>query len=312
MRAVFMGTPDFAVPVLRSLLSGSCRLVGVYTPPDKPAKRGLDKSMSAVKRHAVAEGLPLFQPPSLRTPEAQRELEDLNPDLIVVAAYGKILPVPVLSLPRFGCLNIHPSLLPRHRGPSPVITAILQGDLVTGVSLILLDEGMDTGPILAQHETKIEAEETAPRLTSRLFQMGADLLSEVLSPWTAGEIHPRPQQADLATLTRKIEKADGEVVWQMEADDIGRRIRAFDPWPGVFTFWKGRLLKIVEGHPATSQGTGEPGQVVAIPGSPPGVGVVTGSGVIVLRQVQLEGRRAVTAEEFLRGYPDFLEARLPS
>ena len=312
MRVVVMGTPEYAVSVLRGMISSGIRPVGVYTQPDKPAGRGLEGTMSSVKRCALKEGLAVFQPSSLVDHEAQRTLEVLKPDVIVVAAYGKILPPGILRLPQHGCLNVHPSLLPRHRGPSPVVTAILQGDTGTGVSVMLLDEGVDSGPVVAQKKTGIGPDETADALTRRLFHIGGDLLAEVLVPWCKGEVEAVPQDSSQASTTRKIKKSDGEVDWGAAAAELARRIRAFDPWPGVFTYWKGRLLKIVEARVVHTETLERPGTVISIPDRPQGVGVVTGAGVLELIRLQLEGKRAVGAEEFVRGQRDFLGARLPS
>ena len=189
MRLVFMGTPVFVVPVLEALVQDSnIEITGVYTPPDRRQGRGRSSQMTPVKAYALEQGLPVFQPASLRREEVQQEMASLRPEVIVVAAYGKILPSAVLNLPSSGCLNLHPSRLPKYRGPSPVITTILEGDETTGVTLMLLDEGMDTGPIIAQREQAVGPEDTAETLTAALFQLGATLLSEQLAPWMAGEL----------------------------------------------------------------------------------------------------------------------------
>ncbi|MFH1141610.1 MAG: methionyl-tRNA formyltransferase [Chloroflexota bacterium] len=314
MRAVFMGTPDFALPVLESLLSGGCQVAGVYTRPDQPAGRGRRPAPPPVKTYALSRGLPVFQPRSLRREEAVQELASLQPEVIVVAAYGRILPSEALAVPPLGVLNIHPSLLPKYRGPSPVITALLEGESVTGVTVMLMDEGMDTGSILAQRQTAILPHETAGELTHRLFRLGAELLLEVLPEWTAGAMTPVPQDEAMATITRLYTKEDGDMDWSLPAVALERRLCAFQPWPGCYTRWEGKLLRILEGAatdgevPATP-----PGQVVALPmGSASPVAVATGKGILGLRQVQLEGRKAQAVEEFLRGYPRFVGAKLPS
>ena len=204
MRLVFMGTPTFAVPVLAGLTGlDGWEVAGVYTPPDRPAGRGRRAQASPVKEFALEHGIPVHQPASLRSAEAQSELAALAPDAIIVAAYGKLLPPPVLEVAPLGCLNIHPSLLPRHRGPSPVATAILEGDLVTGVTLMLLDQGMDTGPLIAQTEYRLNGNETADELTETLFGVGGKLLMESLPRWQSGELQAVPQDDSLATVTRK-------------------------------------------------------------------------------------------------------------
>ena len=315
MRVVFMGTPDFALPVLDSLLSGGHQVVGVYTRPDRPAGRGRHLTPPPVKTYAQEHGLALFQPASLRDPGAVQELLSLGPEVIIVAAYGRILPPEVLEVPPKGVLNLHPSLLPKYRGPSPVAAALLEGDSVTGVTVMLIDQGMDTGDILAQRQTPIAPQETAGQLTDRLFHLGAELLAEVLPPWMDGKITPIPQQDEQATTTRRYTKEDGEMDWSLPAVVLERRLRAFQPWPGCYTHWNGKLLKVLDGvvvSDGDSQG-GPPGRVLALPagnGSP--VAVVTGHGLLGLVKVQREGRRPQAIEEMVRGYPAFLGTRLPS
>ncbi|MEK7778308.1 MAG: methionyl-tRNA formyltransferase, partial [Chloroflexota bacterium] len=263
MRAVFMGTPDFALPVLESLLSGGCQVVGVYTRPDQPAGRGRQPAPPPVKTYALGRGLPVFQPRSLRREEAVLELASLQPDVIVVAAYGRILPPEALAVPPLGVLNIHPSLLPKYRGPSPVITALLDGESVTGVTVMLMDEGMDTGKILAQRQAAILPHETAGELTDRLFRQGAELLLEVLPKWAAGELKPVPQEEAMATITRLYTKEDGDMDWSLPAAVLERRLRAFHPWPSCYTRWEGKLLRILDGAAADGGVTATPlGQVV--------------------------------------------------
>ena len=203
MRLVFMGTPAFVVPVLDALVQdSSIEITGVYTPPDGRQGRGRSSQMPPVKAYALEHGLPVFQPASLRREEVQQEMASLRPDVIVVAAYGKFLPSAVLNIPPSGCLNLHPSRLPKHRGPSPVVTTILEGDEMTGVTLMLLDAGMDTGPIIAQRGHAVGPQDTAETLTTALFQSGASLLSEQLAPWVAGELTSQSQDDSLATVTR--------------------------------------------------------------------------------------------------------------
>ena len=312
MRVVFMGSPEFAVPVVRRLLDAGNQVVGVYTQPDRPEGRGLHQGMPPVKRFAQERDLAVFQPASLRSPGAQEELASLQPDVIVVAAYGKLLPLPVLALPGCGCLNIHPSLLPRHRGPSPVVTSILEGDTSTGVTVMLLDEGMDTGPVLARRPAEISAGDTATTLTRRLFDMGGELLVEVLPSWCRGELEAMSQDEAGATVTRKIQKSDGELAWQRPAVQLERCVRAFDPWPGAFTYWNGRLLKVAESTASSWSGEQEPGMVVPLTTQRGAVGVVSGVGVLELARLQLEGRRSLPASDFVRGHRDFMGSKLPS
>lgn len=228
----------------------------------------------------------------------------MNPDVIVVAAYGLFLPSVVLEAPQHGCLNIHPSLLPRHRGPSPVISTILNGDETGGVTIMLLDEGMDTGPVLAQKSTPIGSDETADTLTHRLFRIGADLLVDTLDKWVLGEITPSAQNDDQATITRLLKREDGRLDWTAPAASIERRIRAFTPWPGTSTSWNGRTLKVVHGRVADVTGDSEPGTVSAP--SADRIVVATGSGALELLEVQLEGRARSRAADFARGQRDFV------
>ena len=310
MKIVFMGSPHPAVHVLEALVLSEHRVVGVYTQPDKASGRGLKLEPPPVKERALALGLLVFQPNSLRPKDVQEHLASLEPDVIVVAAYGKFLPPQLLTLPPLGCLNLHPSLLPRHRGPSPVAFSLLEGDTVTGITIILLDEGMDTGPILAQKEVSIDGEDTAESLTERLFQVGAALLLETLPRWVAQGITPQSQDQSLATVTRKLSREDGRIDWQLPAEEIWRMGRAYHPWPGIYTFWKGKLLKIRESAPDGYSGLESPGTVVA--DNARELGVVTGDGALRIRRLQMEGRKATTGGEFLKGYPDFVGSRLSS
>jgi len=254
----------------------------------------------------------VFQPPSLRPHEAQAQLAALEPDLIVVAAYGKILPPQVLAIPPKGCLNLHPSLLPKYRGPSPVVAAILDGLEVTGVSIMLLDQGMDTGPILAQRPCPIAPQDTAESLTYRLFQLGAELLKETLPGWLKGEVQPVPQDHSQATYTRRIEKEDGQADWSHPAVVLERRLRAFTPWPGLYTRWKGKLLKVLAAVPLPQPAQAPPGTVVPLDNQDTPCGVTTGDGILGLRRLQLEGGKAQDARQFIIGYRDFIGSRLPS
>ena len=314
MKIVFMGSPAYAIPVLEALLAVSAEVAGVYSQPDRPAGRGRVPQEPALKAFARERGIEVFQPETLRKEPVQAGLASLEPDVIVVAAYGKILPPEVLAIPKHGCVNVHPSLLPRHRGPSPVATAILDGDEVTGATVMLLDEGMDTGPTLAVREVSIGAADTTGDLTPALFQLGGDLLVDVLPRWIEGAVAPRAQDSSRATSTKKIQKVDGEARWELSAGELHRMLRAYTPWPGLFTRWKGKLLQVLEAVPvelADARGAGEPGEVLAMDGGA-GVGIVTGSGVLRLERLQLEGRRPASAAEFVRGYANFQGARLPS
>ena len=313
MRLVFMGTPDFVVPVLEALATApNVEVVGVFTPPDRPKGRGRPTEMSPVKGYALSKGLPVYQPATLRSVQVQNELAGLGPDVVVVAAYGKLLPPQVLRTPLHGCLNLHPSLLPRYRGATPVAAAILDAEAVTGMTLMLLDEGMDTGPIVGQLEYPLSGAETAEALTASLFQLGAGLLLDSLDPWVAGQLTAQPQDESRATTTGKLERTDGLADWALPAAALERRCRAYTPWPGLFTHWEGKVLKLLDVVPLPQEAApmAKPGQVAALSAEEPLMGVGTGAGILGLRRVQLEGRRAATIEEFLRGYTGFVGSRL--
>jgi methionyl-tRNA formyltransferase len=303
VRVVFMGTPRFVVPALEAL-DGYHEVVGVVTQPDKRAGRGRKVMPSPVKEAALARGLPVFQPESLRTSDALECLAGWQPEVIVVFAYGELVPRPVLELPPHGCLNIHPSLLPRHRGAAPVAAAILSGDPVTGVTIMRMDEGLDTGPILAQEEYPIAVDDTTGSLTAKLAALGAQFLIETLARWLRGEVEARPQDDALATYCSHLKKEDGLLDWNQTAEHLDRQVRAYEPWPGAYTTWQGRRLKVLRARPlADWAGEGAPGQVVALPN---GLGVVTGEGLLALKQVQLAGKKPMASEVFGRGQRDLI------
>ena len=312
LRVIFMGTPAFAVPTLVSLLDAGCEIVGVYTQPDRRSGRGRRLTLPPVKQAAIERGLPVFQPASLRRDaDARQQLVSLKPDLILVAAYGLFLPADTLDVPPLGALNIHPSLLPKHRGPSPVATAILEGDTTTGATLMQLDEGMDSGPIIAQQETTIGVNETAEDLTVRLFEMGARLLADALPKLRAGEVAPVPQSEADATITRLFRREDGEIDWARPAHHIARQIRAYHPWPGTFTHWNGKQLKVHQASPLNNDEDFATGTVLEIDqGIGQGIGVATGDGILLLQRVQPEGRQAMDIGDFTRGYRGFVGSRL--
>jgi len=306
-----MGTPEFAVKPLQQLILNRYEVAAVYTQPDKPAGRGRSLIASPVKKAALAGRLPVVQSVSLKDAGVVAQLAAFHPDVIVVAAFGQILPQSVLDITRYGCINIHPSLLPKFRGASPVAAAILAGDEVTGVTIMLMDSGLDTGPILAQKQVSISPQDTTGSLTDRLSQVAAQLLPDVLLRWTKGEITPQPQNDAEATYSAPITKEAGEIDWHLPAVDIGRRVRAFQPWPGCYTRWKGRRLEIIEAVPLTGEGSPGVGQVVALNREGAAFGVKTGEGILGVLQMQLEGRRAMSAAEFLRGQRQLIGAVLP-
>ena len=313
MRVIYMGTPAYAVTPLARLVESGHSVVGVVTQPDRPAGRGRGVLPPPVKVFAESHGLRVLQPGTLRDSTAQEEIRALDAEAIIISAYGLILPRDVVQAPPLGCVNIHPSLLPRHRGPSPVAFTILEGDETAGVSLMLLDRGTDSGPIIAQEQRPLLPQDTTATLTEELFRRGAELLVRVLPAYGSGELTPTPQDNSLATYARKLTKEDGAIRWELPAVELWRQVRAYTPWPGSYTSWRGGLLKVVEAVPLPAPGGAPPGTSLRLPhGAPAPVGVATGQGVLGLVRVQPEGRRAMDAAEFLQGHADFPGSTLPS
>ena len=312
MRVVFMGTPEFAVDSLELLVTNRYELVAVYTQPDGVAGRGLSQILSPVKRVALSYNLPLRQPDKLRDGGVIAELAGLRPDVIVVAAYAQKLPKAVLDIPALGCVNIHPSLLPKHRGVSPVPAAILSGDSFTGVSVMLMDEGWDTGPVLSRAQIPVSVRDTTGSLMDKLSRIGAQLLLDVLPRLAGSTLVPQSQDKALADYSGLIRKEDGEIDWCLPAVDIWRRVRAYRPWPECYTLWRGKQFKILEAIPLDRQATDTVGQVVALDRKNTAFGVSTGEGMLGVLRVQLEGKRAMSAPEFLRGQRDWAGMVLPS
>jgi len=249
MKAVFMGSPAFALPALQSLMSNQYDIIAVYTQPDKKTGRGQQLMPCSVKQFAVSHGLRVVQPETFRNAEAVSALEELQPDIIIVAAYGQILPDSVLRIPEYNCINIHPSLLPKYRGPSPVAAAILNDDVTTGVTIMLIEKRVDSGPILSQKEIPANGDDTTESLSEKLAKLGAELLIETIPSWIAGKIQPRIQDETRASYTRMEAKEDGRLDWNLPAVQLWRRVRACYPWPGCFTDWNGVRLKIIKAVP---------------------------------------------------------------
>jgi methionyl-tRNA formyltransferase len=302
LRIVFAGTPEFSVPALQALHDAGHAIVAVYTQPDRPAGRGRALAASAVKQRALALGLTVEQPPTLRTPEAQVRLASFAPDLMVVVAYGLILPQAVLDVPRLGCLNIHGSLLPRWRGAAPIQRAVLAGDERTGVSIMLMDAGLDTGPELLRRELTIGAHETAGELHDRLAPLGAQAIVDAVRGWADGALVARPQPADGATYAAKISKDEARVDWSQSAVAIDRQVRAFNPWPVAETKLGDEQVRIWEVRPAGENATASaPGTVVhARDGR---LLVATGDGVLEVLTLQFPGRKPLKAREVLNSRP---------
>ncbi len=315
LRLIYMGTPQFAVPALEALIASAApgrilkdgyKIVSVITRVDKPVGRGQGIVYAPVKQTALAHNIPVWQPGSLKRPENSAALAEYQADLYIVAAFGQILSQAVLDLPRYGTLNIHASLLPKYRGVSPITEAILQGDTEAGVTIMQIDAGVDTGPMLLKRSIPLTGDETTGSLTAKLGELGAQALVEVLPRWVAGEITPEPQDELRASHTHMLRKEDGEISWEQPAAVLARKVRAYTPWPGAYSHWRGKLVKIVVAEAVPL----EPGEPV-----PTGtvmlheaaghktLAIVTGQGLLAVKQLQLEGKRAMSAEEFLRGYP---------
>jgi methionyl-tRNA formyltransferase len=314
MRIVFMGSPLLAVPSLRALVEAGHEVRLVVTQVARPAGRGRRELQPPVAMAAAELGIAITQPERVRAPESLERIGREAPDAIVVAAYGQILPPALLAIPRLGCINVHPSLLPRHRGTSPISAAILAGDPVTGVSIMLMEAGMDTGPVLSQTTTAIADTDDQVTLTARLAELGAGLLVETLARWAIGDVKPQPQDAAVATVTRRTTPADGLLNWNEPAIALWRRVRAYAEWPQAFTAWEGKRLRILAADHDSAL-SAEPGRVLAVGArvrSPAAAAIGTREGVLLPRIVGLEGRKALSVDTFLRGYPRLIGARLGS
>lgn len=307
MHIVFMGSPAFAVPSLRSLMSNKYDISAVFTQPDKKTGRGQQVMACPVKQYAVAQGLKVIQPESFKDDGEVEKLRALDPDLIVVAAYGQILPDSVLEIPKYNCINVHPSLLPKYRGPSPIAAGILNGDAMTGVTIMLVEKKVDSGPILDQKEMEVGVDDTTDTLTMKLANLGAEMLVEIIPDWVSGRIQPVIQDESQATYTRMENKEDGKLHWSMSAIEIGRMVRAYHPWPGCFTNWNNARLKIIRAIPLQDTSGGNVGEVIFLPrGGPARVAVRTVNGLLGLITVQLEGKKEMPAADFVAGHHDFV------
>ena len=297
LRIAFAGTPQFALPALQALLKSRHQVVGVLTQPDRPAGRGQQMRASPVKLLALDAQLPLAQPPTLKTPESRAELTQWAADVLVVVAYGLILPPPVLALPRLGCVNIHGSLLPRWRGAAPIQRAILAGDAETGVTIMQLDAGLDTGPMLLERVRPIGSQDTAGDLHDALAELGAAALLEALDGLAAGALKPRAQPAEGVSYAPKIEKSESPLDWSVSAIHLDRKIRAFNPWPVAETRFAGESLRVLRARIAEPVGAHDaPGTLLGI--AEDGLRVACGEGVLAVRELQRAGKRPVSARDF--------------
>jgi methionyl-tRNA formyltransferase len=321
LKIVFMGTPEFGAIILEGLCKTDFKPILVVTAPDKPVGRKQILTPSPVKVIAQKYNIPVTQPEKIL--DLKSEILNLKSDLIVVAAYGQIIPKEILEIPKHGCLNIHPSLLPKYRGPSPIQAAILNGDKETGVTIILMDEKMDHGPILVQRKLKIEEDESALTLHDKLANLGANLLIETISKWQKGLLKPKPQDESKAIYTKILTREDRRIIWKKTAQELEREVRAFSGWPGSFTFWESRggkmiRIKIIKARVSKSMGgVSYPiGKTLVVPqneiavqcGAQPAVtvGFLRGGDFLVIEKLQMEGGKEMASEEFLRGHPDFI------
>lgn len=301
MRIIFMGTPDFSVPTLEALVASEHEVVGVVTQPDKPKGRGKEIHMSPVKECALQHNIPVYQPVRARDEAFVDEMRALNPDVMVVIAFGQILPKSLLELPKYGCVNIHASLLPKYRGAAPIQWAVINGDEETGITTMMMDVEMDTGDILEKTVVKLDPEETGGSLFDRLSLLGGDLILSTLSKLEKGEITPVPQDHEKATYVKKISKSMGDIDWTMDAVSIERLVRGLNPWPSAFTRWNGKMLKIWEAKVLPDPDVKLPcGSVISA--SDEGLKIQTGAGVLCVTSLQLEGKKRMDTAAFLRGY----------
>jgi methionyl-tRNA formyltransferase len=299
MKIVFAGTPEFAVPPLEALLAGPHEIAAVYAQPDRPAGRGRKLAAGPVKDLALSHSIPVFQPTSLKDPEEQERLRLLAPDLLVVVAYGLILPKAVLDIPRIGCINIHGSLLPRWRGAAPIQRAVQAGDPETGVTIMFLEPKMDAGPMLLKKSCPIDRHDTAGELYARLSRMGAEALSEILPSLEAGTVRPEIQDEALVTYASKLEKDEASLDWSRPAAELERQVMAFNPWPVAETIYRGEILRVWRAEALPGEAGEAPGTVL------PGAGtfdVATGRGVLRLTEIQLPGGKRLQARDFLNAH----------
>jgi len=300
MRIVFMGTPEFAVPSLEALLRSDDHVVGVVSQPDRPKGRGQQLVAPPVKLVAEGAGIPVLQPLKIRTSEFLQALSSWQPDLIAVAAYGRILHTPILSLPSKGCVNVHGSLLPKYRGAAPIQWAVINGETETGITTMLMDEGMDTGPMLLQERLEIMPDDTAGTLAPRLAELGGRLLVETIAHLKAGTLTPKRQDDTQATLAPLLKKEDGLINWTMSAESLANRVRGLSPWPGAYTFFGEERWNVWRVVPSKSAGTDKPGTIVAV--DKQSILVATGEGLLDLQEIQTANSKRMPVSQFLTGH----------
>ncbi len=305
MRVVFMGTPEFAVPTLEHLVRSDCSVVGVVCQPDRPSGRGKKILSGPVKSFALAHHLPIVQPEKMKAPALLETLQSWNPDVIVVAAFGRILPQVILDLPPKGCLNVHGSLLPKYRGAAPIQWAVIQGESETGVTIMVMDAGLDTGPILEQVVMPISIEETAGDVAARMAEIGGGLLVSTLTKWLVGKIEPQQQDDSKATLAPILKKEDGLLDWTQSAVSLANRIRGVSPWPGAYTFLEGERwgiwkVQVEESEQKSQQASSAPGTIIGV--TKQVIQVQTGQGVLRLMEIQPANKKRMAVAGYLAGH----------
>lgn len=297
MKTVFMGTPEFAVPSLKALIESGEEVVAVVTQTDKPKGRGLEVISPPTKVLSEKHSIPVLQPQKIRTDEFFNNIKNLNPDLICVVAYGKILPKNILDIPPYGCINVHASLLPKYRGAAPINWAIIRGERVTGITTMKMDEGMDTGDMLLKREMTIDDEDTGETLSGKLSEMGAEVLIETIKLLKEGRLNPIPQDHSQATYAPMLKKEDGNIDWKKSAEEIRNLIRGTLPWPGAYTTLEGKLLKIYKAR--ATKDSGRPGEVIK--SNSEILRAATVIGALDILEIQIEGGKRLQTEAFLRG-----------
>lgn len=302
IRIVYMGTPDFAVEPLEAIIKAGHEVAAVVTQPDKQKGRGKEVKMTPVKECALRHGIPVFQPVKIKEPEAVAELEKYQADLFVVAAFGQLLSEEILNMPEYGCINIHASLLPAYRGAAPIQWAVLNGEKESGVTIMQMDKGLDTGDMLLKRSVELSPKETGDSLHDKLMHLGAELIVEALSKLEKGELVPEKQKDELSSYAKKLTKAMGQIDWSKDAVSLERWIRGLNSWPSAYTFFGGKTLKIWEAQVTEENGAqkAEPGQVISV--SRESFTVACGQGALQILSLQLEGKKRVLTREFLLGY----------